>query len=232
MKIIDMVMKLLTDRMPRKTALASIVMTFTLIIFAGLFFTLGTSHDDAFDRNVALKKDLGQTTSTVKKLKDDRKFILDNQEKYEELLHGDRLVPHTRRVAVTQLTNLALQRGLTTVNFNFTAAGERAASAAASQPVTGGYKVKVEKIELKVGSALDTQLYDFIQDLGESFPGSAVVEQFTLERAPEITTEALNQVSRGHESGLVHGDVQLTWRIAEAEEQDKKNAPAAPKGAR
>jgi hypothetical protein len=228
-KFIDIGMKLLTDRMPRKVAVASIVMTLTLVAFAVLFFVLGGAHDDAMEANANLKKNLDQISRNAKQSKDDRQFILDNKEKYEALLGGDRLIPHTRRTAMAQMQSLALQRGLTNLSYNFTAAGERNANVA-GPVITGGYKIQVEKVDLKVGAALDSQVYDFMLDLADSFPGSAVVEQFTLERAPDITTDALNMVSRGRDSGLVKGEVHFTWRTAQAQDTDKKgDAPKAAK---
>ena len=229
MKIIAVIMKSLTDRMPRKVALASIVMAITLVIFAVLFFVLGGAHDDAMAANTSLKKNLDQTTRNLKTVKEDRQFILDNREKYEDLIHGDRLVPHTQRVAANQLRNLALQRGLTNLGYTFTAAS---AAVGSTQTVAGGYRVQAEKLDLKIGAALDTQVYDFLLDIGEAFPGSAVVEQFSIERAPNITTEALNNVSRGRDSGLVRGDIHINWRTAQAQEPDKPAGPAPRGGAK
>jgi hypothetical protein len=231
MKPVARLMKLLTDRMPRKTAFASVTMTATLIVFAIVFFVLGGAHDDALEQNASLKKSLDQTTRNAKQAKEDRQFVIENQTKYEELLNSDRLVPHTRRVALDKLEFLKKQDGLTSVNYNFAAAGQRSAASAASQPVTGGYKVQVETVELKIGAPLDTSVFDFLLDLGEKFPGSAVVETFAIERAAEITTDALNQVSQNREAGLVKGEVHLTWRTAQKEE-DPAKAQAVAKGAK
>jgi hypothetical protein len=232
MNPIARVMKLLTDRMPRKVAIASVFISVTLVVFAFLFVSLGSAHDEAIAKNSTLKKTLDQTTRNAKQSREDREFILGNQEKYEELLHGDRLIPHTRRVATDQLAALARARGLTTLTYDIAAAGVRAAATAASQPAKGGYRVKVEQMSLKVGAPLDTDVFDFLMDLGENFPGSAVVEQFSLERAAGLTTDALNQVSRGRESGLVKSEIHVTWRTAEAEDDDKKPANPPARGGR
>lgn len=230
MKPAAVLMKLLTDRMPRKAAIASITMGVTLVTFGLLFLFLGGAHSDALEKNQSLKKNLTQTSTTAKQAKDDRQFVLDNKEKYEELLRGDRLVPHTPTVAQDHLSMLVRKRGLTSASIAISAVGEGAAAKVASQPVSGGYKVQVQKLELKVGAPLDTQIFEFLLDLGESFPGSAVVEQFKLERATDITTDALNQVSRGTEAGLVKGEVTVIWRTAQAEDKDKKDAVAARGG--
>jgi hypothetical protein len=134
-------------------------------------------------------------------------------------MHSDRLVPHTRSVAMAQMQKLALQRGLTTLSYNFASTD----NATASETVTGGYRLQAEKVNLKLGSALDTQVFDFVADLGESFPGSAIVQELKLERAPELSTEALNHVSNGEESGLVKGEMVFAWRTAQAQDKDDKS---------
>ena len=226
MKPFDSILKVLTDRMPRKAAFASLVMIVTLVVFGVLFIFLGGYDDDQIEKNAALKGNLDKVTKNAKMTRDDRQFVLDNKDKYDELLRGDRLVPHTRRVAMSQLQTIALQRGLTTLSSNFTVAANPTTGGAATAAVSGGYRVQVEKVDLKIGASLDTQAYEFMLVLNESFPGSAVIEEFKLDRAPEITTDALNQVARGKDSGLVRGELRFTWRTAQA--QETENAAAAP----
>ncbi len=231
MKQFDKLLKLLTDRMPRKVAFASLVLGGTLIAFVFLFIFLGGAHDSVLETNANLKRDLTNTTKNASTARDNRQFILDNKDKYEELLKGDRLVPHTRRVAMTQMSTIALQRGLSALSSNFTIAGNPVTGQAANAPVTGGYKLQVEKVDLKVGAALDSQVFEFMLDLTDtSFPGSAIIEDFKLERAASLTTEGLNQVSQG-KADLVRGEVTFTWRTAQAQDQDP-NAPAGGKAAK
>jgi hypothetical protein len=220
-KYTDHLIRLLTDRMPRRVAISVIVLAVTLVLAFILLPVLGSLHADTLDRNEELKSSIESVTKNLAKAKDDHAYIVENSQKYEELIHGDRLVPHTRTVATTQLQNLALKRGLTTLSYSFSAAGE---SAASKDTVTGGYRVQIENVDLKIGSALDTQVFEFVADMSESFPGAAVVESLSLERAPDLTPDALNAVSHGQESGLVKGAIGLSWRTAQAQD------PNADKG--
>ena len=224
-KYIDLGMKFLVDRMPRRAAISVLILAGVLILFAILLPTLGGADDEANEHNASLKDEIAQITKNANQSREDRQFILDNQQKYDDLVHGDRLVPHTRRVAMAQMQKLALQRGLTALSYNFTSEGDRSPTAGAGKPLSGGYKVQVDKVELKVGAPLDNQIYDFVQDLNQSFPGAAVVEQVTMDRAPQLTTDALNQVSRGQDSGLVKGQVVFTWRTAQALDDKSKGKP-------
>jgi hypothetical protein len=222
MKIVDLVMKLLTDRMPRKAALAAIAMVVMLLLVAILVPTLGVADGNAQDRNVQLKASIAKTTKGLAQAEDDQKYVVSHEQEYEDLLHGDRLVPHTERVAITQMQTLYQQRGLSALTYTFTAGATRAVASAGKPSNAGGYKLKLETVTLKVGAPLDTQVYDFMMDLGENFPGTAVVEGFTLERAAEITTDELNQVAHGQDSGLVKGEIVFTWRTAEKEQETDK----------
>jgi len=220
---IDVAMKFLTDRMPRKVAVSSVILAVTVLLFLILLPLLGGAHTDTLATNEGLKATIDQTSQKLRQAKDDRKYVTENTQKYQELLGGERLVPHTRRVAMTAMQKLALERGLTTLSYNFTALGDRSPRGAANAPVTGGYKLQAERVDLKVGAPLDTTIYDFVLDLGEKFPGAAVVEQMILERSPDIGTEALNQVSRGQESGLIKGNVVFAWKTAQKQEEGQKD---------
>ncbi len=222
-KYIDVLMKFLTDRMPRKVAVSSIILAVTALLALIVVPLLGGAHTEAVETNAGLKTTIDQMSNKLRQAKDDHKYVVDNMQKYEELLSGDRLVPHTRRVAMTAMQKLAVERGLTTLSYNFTTIGERSPGGAASAPITGGYKLQAERVDLKIGAPLDTTVFDFVMDLGENFPGAAVVEQMTLERSPEIGTEALNLVSRGQESGLVKGNVIFAWKTAQKQEEEQKD---------
>jgi hypothetical protein len=229
-KYTDLLMRQLTDRMPRRVAISVIALAVTLVLALVIVPVLGGFHSDTLDRNEGLKSSIGALTKNLKQAKDDHKYILDHRDEFDELTHSDRLIPHTRSVATAQLAKLALGRGLTTLSYSFSAAGDKTTS---RDQVTGGYRVQVENIDLKVGSALDTQIFELVTDMNENFPGVAVVESLAMERAADLTTDALNAVSRGQESGLVKGVIGLSWRTAQAQDPngDKRSLPTK-KGAR
>lgn len=138
------------------------------------------------------------------------------------MLASDKLVPHTRVNAAQQLEALARQRGLESLNYNFIAAADQSLASVKSQPTTGGYKVSVENVELKLAASLDTPVYGFLMDLGDDFPGAVVIQSFTITRQPTVTDTAIDRLSHGLSSGLVNGEVKLIWRTAQAVEEAKK----------
>ncbi len=215
-------LKFIAD-LPRKTAISLVVILCSTVLFGLLYPTLGGIQESAHAENDKLKRDIDQTRRNAQQSKVDKEFVLENKDKYEALLAGDRLVPHARRAAVRQLTELAQARGLSTLQYSFAAAGDQSATKVRSQPASGDYRVSVEEVDLKIGAPLDTQLLEFVYDLGDNFPGAAVVQSIQLDRVPKITDDMLDKVSGGgQDAGLVTGEVKFTWRTAQANEDDKK----------
>jgi hypothetical protein len=162
-----------------------------------------------------LKKDIEGTTKSISQVKEDTAFVIANQAKYEALLQGDRLIPHTRRAATQALESVARANGVTGLNYSIAAAAAATSlQSAQSQPVTGGYRVSVENITIKIGAPLDGVIYKFMADITDSFPGAAVIQTVTLERADKGRS-----MGNGLASGeLVTGEILMSWRTAQAEE--------------
>jgi hypothetical protein len=231
-KIRDLVFKFLADRMPRRVVFSVLVLAALFLASLLLFPLLGGTHDSVLERNEQLKASINQTSRNLGQFKDDHQFAEKNLDKYLALIHSERLVPHTRRVATTELERLAIARGLTSLAYNFEASNKDGAAGALNNPVTGGYVLQVDRIELTLGAPLDTQIYEFAMDLGDYFPGAAVVDRISLTRLPEVSTATLNQVSKGEDSGLVKGEISLTWRTAQAQESEQKNTRAKARRAK
>jgi hypothetical protein len=208
--------------LPRITLIALAVIAGSLVLLGILYPLLGGAQDNAQTDNQRLTREVAQAQRSVSQAKADHQFILDNKDTYDSLIQGDRLIPHTPREAVRQLQTLAQQRGLSSLGATFAAAGDQSLKTVTSQPTGGQYRVSVENIEVKVGAPLDTQIFEFALDLAESFPGAAVVQSIDVQRAPTIGEAMLDNVSQGQDSGIVSGDIKVTWRTAQANEPDKK----------
>jgi hypothetical protein len=216
--------------LPRSVALSVLVITASVVLFGISYFTLGEAHDEAIVTNGRLIAQVAKTQKDIGTAQDDFQYVTENQERFEALLQSDRLVPHVRRAAVRQMQTLALQRRLSALNYDFAVVGEKSAAAVGSQAPnqtapdgkSSSYRINVESVELKVGAPLDGQIYGFIQDLGKSFPGAAIVQSVELHRAPKVTQEMLTQVSRGEDSHLVNGEIRFLWRTAQANDSEKK----------
>jgi hypothetical protein len=157
--------------------------------------------------------------SNLAQAKTDYEFVLANQQRFEALMAGDKLIPHTRRTAVRRMQALAQESGLSALNFNFQAAGALAPDAVAQQPKSNLYRVYVENIELSIGAPLDQAVYNFIAGAFDNFPGSMVITEIEMQRAPIINADVLNKVSRGEDSGIVAGKIKYSWRTAQQNEQ-------------
>lgn len=207
--------------LPKKVALSLVALVASAVLFGVLTFTLGAATDAAIEDVTKLRNDVAAARQKVKQAKEDVIFVGDNSTRFDTLMGSDKLIPHTRRTAIRQMQSLALEFGLTTLNYNFQSAGGQAAESVATQPKSGDYKVYIENIELTVGSALDRDIYSFIAALNDDFPGSMIISSAELKRASNVTTESLNLVSRGEDSKLVEGKMKFTWRTAQKQETKK-----------
>src|SRR5690242_14604256 len=103
--------------LPKHVAIATSIIVACLVLVGVLVPTLGAATDDAIADNARLTNQISQAKKDLTTVADDFKFVSDNKEKFEALLQGDRLIPHTGRTAVRQLQALALQDGLTGLNY-------------------------------------------------------------------------------------------------------------------
>lgn len=211
---------IILKNIPRPVAISMAVIAGALGLFLIVFIFLGGTQDREIDENARLKAELDQVTKSLNLSQGDYRFLSQNAAKYESILQTDRLVPHTRLNAVRQLDVIGRQRGLTSLNYSFASAPAQSAEAVKSQPTTGGYRVSVENIVLQVGAPLDTQIYGVMLDLAESFPGSAVIQSFSLHRTPSLSTADLEQLSHGLGQSLVSGEIRVVWRTAQANEPE------------
>lgn len=188
------------------------------VIFIVSFVFLSGALSEAMSLNERLERDLRANQAAIDRARDDYLFVVENEDRFEEAMASDEIVPHTRRAAARQMQTVALENGLTSLNYNFAAVSgqSRARNQSAAASSGDAYTLHVENIDLEVGAPLDRPIYAFIQQLIRTIPGTAVVQEVTLQRAETITTDMLNRVAQGQESGLVTGSILFSWRTAQA----------------
>ena len=201
--------------LPKKVAISGAVLGGSLVLFLVLYLTLGSARDGAVIENEQLKAEVARLRTALNQSQADYEFVVNGKERYEALIAGTKLVPHARRAAVRQLQSLASTFGLSTLNYNFKASNTLAPNVVANQPASTAFRVNVEDVELTVGAPIDGNIYKFVDGLALDFPGSIVVQEISLDRASQVTTESLNAVAAGRESGLVKGKIGVSWRTAQ-----------------
>lgn len=202
--------------LPRKVLVAVAVLAGSLVLFGILAEFLGGALSASVAENTRLKRSVDQATKDTLTANADYQFVTENAEYFERLIKGDRLVPHTRRDAFKQLQSMALEHGLTSLAADFAAVNDRASAA---QATTGAYRVSAEAIKVKVGAPLDGQIYRFIADLRQNFPGAAVLVSVKLSRPPKVTPDMLAKINR--KGVIVDGEMELIWRTALANQPEK-----------
>lgn len=214
------------DGMPRPAFLGISVLLATGILFALSVLLLGGARDRSLAEGARLQSEITTITTSITRSRQDQEYIAANSARYEELMKSDKLIPHTRRAALNALREAATPHGLeNSLSFTFNSAAGSTTSAQ-SQPTSGAYRVSVESILLKVSAPVDGAVFRMVDDVNRTFPGSVVLESMNLARAPMVNETELAAISRG-DSSLVSGEVVLSWRTAQKEE-DKT---AKPQGA-
>jgi cell division protein FtsB len=208
--------------LPKAVMISISVMAVSLVLFVILFFTLGAARDQALDDVDQLTSQLTAAKRDFSRARTDREFVEANVSKFEALMASDKLIPHTRRAAIRELQEVALEKGLTSLDYNFQAVNASTPQAASTQPKAESYNVSVETISLTVDAPLDRPVYQFIESLHSKFPGALVLTSVEVARAKTISPEALNRVSLGQESGLVASKLVYSWRTAQQNKETAK----------
>jgi hypothetical protein len=216
--------------MPRPAFLGIAVLIVTGILFLLSFFLLGGARDRAQADTRRVQMDIDTAIKAIAQSKQDQEYVAANSARYEELLKSDKLVPHTRRAALSALRDAASPYGLEDA-LGYTFSAGNSLDAAQSQPTSGSWRVNVETISLTVAAPTDGSVYRLIDDLNHSFPGSVALESITLSRANVVNESALVQVSAGT-SQLVTAEAILSWRTAQKEEAAANAKSGAASGAK
>ncbi len=204
------------SEVPIPVLIAGGIIAFFLILFIGTFPFLSSGLDESMAENRRLNNELRTTQSSIGRAKDDYVFVVENERQFEEAMASDEIIPHTRRAAARQMQTVALENGLTSLNYNFAATGEIDRGRGQASSSADAYALHVEEIGLDVGAPLDRPVYAFIEQLIRTIPGTVVVRQFELQRAEMITTDMLNNVAIGGNAGIVSGTIDFSWRTAQA----------------
>lgn len=205
------------SEVPIPVLVAGGIIVLFVVIFLGSFPFLSSSLDDSLAQNRRLTNEVRTTNTSIERARDDYTFVVENERRFEEAMASDEIIPHTRRAAARQMQTVAVENGLTSLNYNFAASGEQARGRGATPASSdSAYTLHVEEIRLEVGAPLDRPVYAFVEELLRTIPGTAVVRQLELSRAETITTDMLNRVATGQGSGIVTGTIDFSWRTAQA----------------
>lgn len=192
------------------------IIVVSLVVFIGSFPFLSSGFEQVTQERNRLNNDLRSTNASIERAKEDYTFVVENERRFEEAMASDEIIPHTRRAAARQMQTVALDNGLTALNYNFALASERDSGGGASGSSDDSYRLHVENLTVDMGAPVDRSVYAFVEELVRTIPGTVVVRELSLQRAEEITTDMLNNVARGQNSNIVTGNVMFSWRTAQA----------------
>lgn len=193
------------------------ILAFFTLVFLVAFPFLSGSLDDATAEGRRLQNDLRTVQASIDRARADYDFVVENEQRFEEAMASDEIVPHTRRAAARHMQTVALDNGLTSLNYNFAVeGGDDRRSGGGQANDNSAYTLHTERIDIEVGAPLDRPVYAFIEELTRTIPGTVVVREILLQRSETISTDMLNRVAMGQNSGIVTGSIIFSWRTAQA----------------
>ncbi len=202
---------------PIPVLISSGILAFFLLVFLIAFPFLSGSLDDATAENRRLQNDLRTVQASIDRARADYDFVVENEQRFEEAMASDEIVPHTRRAAARHMQTVALDNGLTSLNYNFALEGSDSRGADRDQAAENkAYSLHTETIDVEVGAPLDRPVYAFVEELTRTIPGTVVVREIIMQRSESISTDMLNRVAMGQNSGIVSGSITFSWRTAQA----------------
>jgi len=201
--------------LPRSVLIATGVLAVMLVGLLLTYFFLASHVAELKAENESLQRQLSSARSSIETFATDREFVLTRSADYERILDSDLLIPHTRRTALRTIQEYALAVGLTELDYEFDAVQQSNADAAARQVRDSKFRVNVENVSMSLGAPLDRPVYIFIDELIQDIPGTAVLKTFSIRRPDTITTQMLNNVAQGLNSGIISSEVEFEWRTAQ-----------------
>jgi hypothetical protein len=162
-------------------------------------FDFCETQKTCFNQTVAEKVSLQRD---IKTLEADITFIKEHQKEIDFLIKKGWFIPKSRLIAGEAITKL--QGSLNDVQYTFEP--ETTKSLKDSQDT-----FKMTKIELEVGALLDTDIYSFIHNLLETFPGILIPRELTLSRSAEINENNLLALRHNTRPHFITGKLIFEW---------------------
>lgn len=167
--------------------------------------------DEAQNQNRQLQNQWRTLQAQIRHVQDEIHYVNDNRQHYESVLARGILDPQDRLAALQSLERLARQhRLIAPPSYEFS-------PSVTSTPVDrelARYEILNSPVELGVTAFLDTDIFNLVHAMTESFPGAAVLTSVTVSRQSQITPQALQAIRDGGAPPLVEARIALTWRSA------------------
>ena len=217
----------------KKALIRTAIISFASFAVIGVITYFIMSYDDSLIEQIAkIKSDTtgneGQYTVAVKQVKDAK----DALEFYSDYSSSESSDPENfrREYAKNLLGKLKDELGLVDLKFSMDQFKNR----------TGSYSKKhvtfaTSKVTVQLAANSDADIYAFIKDIGQSFPGSIAVISYKITRKVDLTDEVMKKLTDDVLSkGIVDGEVEFEWgTILDNPEVEKSgDNPAAGAGAR
>lgn len=141
-------------------------------------------------------------------LKDDLRFLKANQKKINFLVSKGWMIPHSRLIASETIENL--KGNLNEIHYTF--------EPETIKNLETNHIYKITKIVIDVGALLESDIYAFVENMLEDFPGILILHELMLAREEEVNSMTL---SAHNVPNFVVGHIIFEWfSIGEKDHED------------
>lgn len=137
----------------------------------------------------------------IRALENDIAFVKDHQKELDFLVSKGWFLPKNRLIAGEILEKL--RGSLNKVHYTFEPEN--------AKNMGEEYAFKVTKIVLEVAALLDSDVYEFIQEILKEFPGILIPLEFTLTRGEEINEKNLLALRQKDGPNFIDGKLIFEW---------------------
>lgn len=179
-------------------------------VVVSLWWTTGFREtQETYFKNV--KSERGALQTNLKILKNDLVFMRDHQKELNFLDKKGWFLPKNRLIAGEILEKLP--HSLNEVEYTF--------EPEITKTIRERYAFKVTKIVFEVGALLDSDIYAFVHEILEKFPGILIPYEFTLTRGEEVSEKNILALRQNRRSNFVVGKLIFEWFALGKENHEK-----------
>ncbi|MBI3440989.1 MAG: hypothetical protein HY052_04180 [Proteobacteria bacterium] len=193
----------------RRLVTMIILLSVQLAAWGGYLFLLDPVLQDAKSQIHAIDDQISELSRKVSNIKQEIAYQKENMPKYQELHDRRGLFLNQDRHTISRLLEEMHGRDKLP-EFSFIVQDNK--DVPNEDAAALGYRLAKSSIQIKIASApLDMGIYIFLQDIADSFPGHAYIENFHLKRTAEVNETALNDITNGKHVGFLDAEIAFNW---------------------
>jgi hypothetical protein len=172
------------------------------------FLTLSPMLDTEQAQLNAVESQVSGLNGKIAGAKQDMIFVKENLTKYQDLKDKGLFMEQDRFMIDHTLQDMRGKAGLSAFSFSI----EDLKDVPNANADSMDYKLVSSRINVdRIVSALDSNIYVFLQNIASTFPEHTSIQKFDIKRVAEVNEQALKDINDGKPVSFVTADVSFDW---------------------